>query len=427
MSQPKATEVASAPRSKITKLLLISVLTVGVAGAIVWGIERWQSWPLRQGEAALAAGNPGKAEAFAGFYLDGAPDDPRGLSLRARALVALGRGDEAVAIFEEIGAASDDDVHAWAAAYLLTESWSRASQLLNQFLRMQPGNTDATYELATCTARLGQLKEAIQLAIRYTDLSGRHAEGNLLQAIFYQDLGDSASAAAAYQRALEANPDAVDLQLPPHDIFLQYGNTLLDQGNATAAISQFQRSIAILPTGEAYFRLGRAAAQTGDSAAAVAAWQEAVALQPASVSPREALAEAALAEGDTAAAAEWLAPLEEVATERSETAYLMQRLAASNEDQETFTRWKAVADAARERQQRDRLIAQFLIAAPSNPWAVAVRAHQFAAAGNWKQANDLLEGLPSSLDGEPFVQELRGAIEKRGPLPSLDAVPVNEP
>ena len=177
-------------------------LAIATALGIVWGIERWQSWPLRQGETALAAGDPARAEAFAGFYLEGHPADPRGLSLQARALVALGRGQEAVAIYEEIGAASADDVHAWAAAYLLTESWSRASHLLEQFLRMQPENADATYELATCTARLGQLKQAIEIAERYTEISGMTSQGSLLQAIFHQDLGDSASAAAAYERVL---------------------------------------------------------------------------------------------------------------------------------------------------------------------------------------------------------------------------------
>ncbi len=402
-------------------------LAIATALGIVWGIERWQSWPLRQGETALAAGDPARAEAFAGFYLEGHPADPRGLSLQARALVALGRGQEAVAIYEEIGAASADDVHAWAAAYLLTESWSRASHLLEQFLRMQPENADATYELATCTARLGQLKQAIEIAERYTEISGMTAQGSLLQAIFHQDLGDSASAAAAYERVLELSPDAADLQLPPHDILLQYGNTLLDQGDAAAAMAQFQRSIAVAPTGEAFFRLGRAAAQLGDQEAACEAWEQAVAIQPTSVSPREALAEAALGNGDIPAAQEWLAPLTNVAGERAETAYLFQRIAASQDDQEAFARWKAIADTARERQQRERLIEQFVIAAPTNPWAMAVRAHRFAAAGNWQQAGDLLEGLPSSFDEEPFVQDLQAAVEAQGPLPSLDAVPVNEP
>lgn len=426
MNEPtNATVAATKPPRK--RLLLAALVIIIGAAATVWGIERWHTWPLRQGEAALATGDAGRAEALAGFYLEQHADDPRGQALRARALVQLGRGEEAVAIYEVIGAASADDVHAWAASYLLTQSWSRAKHLLEQVLRMQPGNADATYELATCTARLGRLKDAVELAKEYTTLTGNAPQGLLLQAIFSQDLGDSASAADAYERLLEAVPDASGLQLPPHEIFLQYGNALLDQGDAAAATVPLQRSVAIQPTGEALFRLGRAAAQAGDLEAALAAWKEAVAIQPESVSPREALAEAALATGNATEAAEWLAPLTEVATERAETAYLFQRLAASQDNTEAFARWKAIADEARERQQRDRLIEQFVIAAPTNPWAIAVRAHRFAAAGNWQQAGDLLEGLPSSFDGEPFVQDLRAAVESRTALPSLDRVPVNEP
>lgn len=409
------------------RLAVAALVALAAALLIVWGVERWQTWPLREGEAALAANDPQRAEALASFYLDGHRDDPRGLALRAKSLVKLGRGSEAVAIYEEIGGASAEDVHAWAAAYLLTESWSRGKHLLEQYLRMQPGDPEATYELATCTARLGRLKEAIDVAKRFTELTDSDGQGMLLQAILQQDLGDSAAAAEAYARTLEEVPDAAGLQLPPHEVFLQYGNTLLDQGDAAAAISQFQRSIAILPTGEAFFRLGRATAQTGDQDAARKAWAEAVKIQPESVSPREALAEAALANGDVAAAQEWLAPLATVAGERAETAYLFQRLAASQDDRDAFVHWKAVADQARQQQQRNRLIEQFVIAAPTNPWAIAVRAHRFAAAGNWQQATDLLEGLPSSFSGEPFVQDLRTAVKEQGPLPALDRVPVSEP
>lgn len=411
----------------LKRLAVAALVAVATSLLIVWGIERWQTWPLREGEAALAAGDPQRAEALASFYLESQSDDPRGLALRAKSLVQLGRGSEAVSIYEEIGGATPEDVHAWAAAYLLTESWSRGKHLLEQYLRMQPGDPEAIYELATCTARLGRIKEAIDFAKRFTELTEPNGQGMLLQAILQQDLGDSASAASAYALTLEEVPDAAGLQLPPHEIFLQYGNTLLDQGDAAAATAQFQRSIAIQPTGEAFFRLGRAAAQNGDQEAALEAWVEAVKIQPESVSPREALAEAALANGDGEAAQEWLAPLANVAGERAETAYLFQRLAASQNDNEAFVRWKGIADQARQQQQRNRLIEQFVIAAPTNPWAIAVRAHRFASAGNWQQATDLLEGLPSSFAGEPFVQELRTAVTERGPLPALDRVPVNEP
>jgi len=56
-----------------------------------------------------------------------------------------------------------------------------------------------------------------------------------------------------------------------------------------------------------------------------------------------------------------------------------------------------------------------------------VRAHRFASAGNIQQANDLLAGLPVDFIDDPFVRDLRSAIESKSELPSLDRVPVNEP
>lgn len=415
-------------RSPALRLLLAGLLAVAAAGAIVWGVEWWRAWPLRDAEQALAAGNPTRAEALTGFYLDQHADDPRALAIKGQALVALGDGAAAAAIYETIGAASAADVHAWAQAYLLTESWSRAKHLLEQFLRMQPGDPEATYELATCTARLGSLDEAVEAARQYAALPGCNTDGALLEAIFHHDRGDSSSAADAFARVLALSPEATGLQLPPEEIFLQYGNALLDQGRPADAVPLFERSNALRPSGEASFRLGRALAQSGKPEAAAAAWRMAIEIQPQSVSSREALADAALAEGNLDAAADWLSPLEPVAAERAETSYLFQRLAAAREDTAGFDRWKAIADTARKRQQRTSQINQFIVAAPTDPWAIAVRAHRFAAAGNWQQATDLLEGLPLSFKQEPFVHDLEVAVRDRSSsLPSLDLVPVNEP
>jgi len=427
MSPPPPTSAPAPRHRRGLRLLLAALLAIGGALSVVWGINWWNDWPLREGEAALEADDPTRAEALARFYLDGHADDARGLSLRARALVKLGRSEEAVGIYEKVQPASADDLHALAAGYLMMESWSRAKPILTVFLESNPGDADALYELATCTARLGQLKEAVVAAQQLAAAPGMKAQGLFLQAIFRQDLGDSAAAAEAYQQLIAEVPDAAELPLPPHEIFLQYGNTLLDQGNAADAIAQFQRSIAIEPTGEAFFRLGRAMAQDGNQDAAITAWTEAVAVQPDSVSPREALAEAALANGDADAAEAWLGPLTDVATQRAETAYLFQRLAASRNDTAAFAEWKAAADTARQRQQRDRLLDQFVLAAPANPWATCVRAHRFASAGNIQQANDLLAGLPVDFIDDPFVRDLRRAIESKSELPSLDRVPVNEP
>jgi tetratricopeptide (TPR) repeat protein len=362
--------------------------------------------------------------ALAEYYLERHTDDGVALALKARGLVDLGEARTAAEIYEQIGAASAADIHAWAKAYLLQESWSRGVQLLKQYVRMRPDDADGLYELATSQARLGLFTDALDAARRYAAQPGEESQGVLLAAILHHDMKDREAAEAAFARVLELVPDATGLQLPPAEVFLQYGTILLDRGAAAAALPWLEKSRGARPGGEVLYCLGRARSQLGDQEGALAAWREAVTLDPRGVSSREALAEGALAVGNTAEAAEWLGPLEAVATERPETAFLLQRLAAARKDTAAFDRWKPIADELRRRQQRVRALEQLIAGAPSSPWAVALRSHRFAAGGNWREAEDLLEGVPSSFDDEPFVAELREAVRTHGALPSLDGVPV---
>ena len=406
------------------RLLGAVAAAVGLAAAIAFGMQWWGEWPLRSAERELAGGNARRAVALAEYYLERHTDDGVALALKARGLVDLGEARTAAEIYEQIGAASAADIHAWAKAYLLQESWSRGVQLLKQYVRMRPDDADGLYELATSQARLGLFTDALDAARRYAAQPGEESQGVLLAAILHHDMKDREAAEAAFARVLELVPDATGLQLPPAEVFLQYGTILLDRGDAAAALPWLEKSRGARPGGEVLYCLGRARSQLGDQEGALAAWREAVTLDPRGVSSREALAEGALAAGNTAEAAEWLGPLEGVATERPETAFLLQRLAAARKDTAAFDRWKPMADELRRRQQRVRALEQLLAGAPSSPWAVALRSHRFAAGGNWREAEDLLEGVPSSFDDEPFVAELREAVRTHGALPSLDGVPV---
>jgi tetratricopeptide (TPR) repeat protein len=379
------------------RLLGAVAAAVGLAAAIAFGMQWWGEWPLRSAERELAGGNARRAVALAEYYLERHTDDGVALALKARGLVDLGEARTAAEIYEQIGAASAADIHAWAKAYLLQESWSRGVQLLKQYVRMRPDDADGLYELATSQARLGLFTDALDAARRYAAQPGEESQGVLLAAILHHDMKDREAAEAAFARVLELVPDATGLQLPPAEVFLQYGTILLDRGAAAAALPWLEKSRGARPGGEVLYCLGRARSQ---------------------------LAEGALAVGNTAEAAEWLGPLEAVATERPETAFLLQRLAAARKDTAAFDRWKPIADELRRRQQRVRALEQLIAGAPSSPWAVALRSHRFAAGGNWREAEDLLEGVPSSFDDEPFVAELREAVRTHGALPSLDGVPV---
>lgn len=416
--------VATAPARRRPRLFAATIVSVAAALAITFGVQWWREWPLRRAATALAAGDPARAVAFAEYYLDGQPDDGAATALKARALVALGEARAASELYEKIGAASPDDIHAWARAYLLQDAWSRAVQLLKQYLQQRPDDPDALHEIAVSLARLGLFDDALAAARRLAKQPGDEINGTLLEGILAYDMKDAPTALAAFRTVLDRVPEANGLQIPPHEVFLNYGNLLLKQGDAAAAIPWLEKSQSLRPTGATLYSLGRARAQQGDEAGAEEAWKRAVETDPRDVSSREALAEVALAAGRLDEATEWLKPLEAVATERAETAFLQQRLAAARRDDEGFTRWKTVADEMRRRQQRVSALENLMASAPGSPWAIALRAHRFAAGGNWREAADLVVAVSTAYDDEPFVAQLREAIRTRGVLPSLDLVPL---
>ena len=396
-------------RTPLRKLLaLVVAIAAALGGVVTW--QWWQEGPLRDAEAALARGQAPRALALAEYYLELHPGSERAEADRARALSDLGRADEAIEIYKRIGAATIDELRAWARAHMVRSEWSRAAPLLEQCLRLRPTDADALYELTTCRTRLGLLTEALESAEQFTALSGQGARGNILLGAIQADRSNPDEAILAYQRAEALAPDGLGLQLPPEEFFEQFGTLLLNQGRDAEAIPLFERSLA----------------RTGDIEGARRTWNAAIELDPAGVTPREELANLALVAGDAAAAREWLTPLEGLAEQRFESAYLLQRLAALEKDDATFATWKEKADVLRDRQQLIASLEQMMASSPGSYWAQVVRAHKFATLGNRAQAADLINGIKRSDDEDAFVTELREAVLGNGPLPALERVPLKQ-
>ena len=185
------------------------------------------------------------------------------------------------------------------------------------------------------------------------------------------------------------------------------------------------RKLASRPTPSAYHYLGDAHSQAGNNDAAEQDWKKSLELDPGGIPPREALAESALQKGDVQAALKSLGPLERIAQKRFKTAYLFQRVCMKQEDGAGAERWRKKVEELRKHEQRLELIAQVMRTSPHSFWANVALAHRFASEGNWQQATDMIEELaPETKDA--FVQELATAIRKRGPLPSLDGLPVKQ-
>lgn len=412
-------------RTPLRKLLAL-VVAIAVALGAVAAWQWWQDAPLRDAETELARGNAPRALALAEYYLDLHPGSGRAEADRARALSLLGRAEEAIEVYKRVGAATTDELRAWARAHILKAEWSRAAPLLEQALRLNQADADTLYELTTCRTRLGLLAEAVESAERFTALPGQGARGNILIGAIQADRGNADEAILAYQRAEALAPDGLGLQLPPEEFFEQYASLLLNQGRDAEAIPLFEKSLAAGPTAATHHLLGKALARTGDVEAARRNWNAAIELDPAGVTPREELANLALAAGDAAAARDWIAPLETLAEQRFESAYLFQRLAALEKDDAAFALWKAKADVLRDRQQLIASLEQVMASSPNSYWAQVVRAHKFATLGNMAQAADLINGIKRTDDEDPFVTELREAVLGNGPLPALERVPVKQ-
>ena len=409
-------------RRRWLALLGIGLCVVLLVGGLHWLVER----PVRLAEAALDQGQPERALTLVTDFL---ADDPRhgpALAVRARALVALGKPQEAIRIFDRIGAAEANELHAWARAYLMQSQWSPALPLLQRVVDLEPDNADALYEITTCRVRLGHFEEALKSASRFAAVPGNEARGQLFIGSIHNDMDNHRQALDAYAKTLEYEPDGENLQVPAYDFFLEYGRSWLRAGDPKRAIDPLERSLTLNPTPEADLLLGNALAQLGKMPEAEAAWQRVVRTVPDHAAARDALADVALQRGSAQAALEWLAPLASSADLRASTAYLFQRAHTLAGNEKQAAEWQQKTAELREKEKLQIAIETLLTEAPQSFWAQVIRAYRFALAGNWSQAEAMMEVLRQQAPEEPFVADLAASIGRRGPLPPLSRLPIKQ-
>ena len=409
----RATSTVASGRWRFLSQLAVALL---MAGAAVWVYLALVERPVTQAERALSLGNPKRSISLVDYYLASHPGDARALAIKARALVELQRPAEAIPIFDEIGAATVAELRALARAFLLQEQWSRAQPVLEHILRLKPNDPDALHELTASRVRMGLLDESLETAKSLANVPGQQARGLVLQAAITNDLGDQQQAIALYRSVLELDPDARNLQLPPEEVFLQFGSVLLNAGKPEEAIEMLERTMALRPTPTALIGIGNACSQLNQRTRAVEAWKSAVELDPRSRAAREALAKSALQDNDFAAAKTWLLPIQNNPDIRSSTAFLLQRVLTLAGDKEEGDKWAARAEKLRQREQTESILDELLLRSPRSFWSNVVRAHQFAQLGNWNQAADMLQEL----------KKLDEAVRQRGTLPSLDELPIKK-
>ena len=187
-----------------------------------------------------------------------------------------------------------------------------------------------------------------------------------------------------------------------------------------------KRSLELKESAKTLASLGEAQQQLGDEAGAVSSLKRAAEIERALREPRESLAQVAYRAGRFEEARNWLQPLLNSPKPTSSAAYLMQRVCQALDDRDAARHWQERTDQLRKHEKRQSSINHAMIEAPESFWARAIRAYRFAEAGNWHQAEATTRTLLTESVDEPFVIQLVECVRKRGPLPSLDLIPLRK-
>lgn len=418
---------SESPRSAIVhRVMLGSSIVIGTVG-IVLGVLYYNEGPLRTALRHEAAHQPEEASRWVEYYLMSNPNDSRALALKARLLVMAPAADaplRAIEIFDRVGPATIDDSHAWGVAYMRTEQWSRAVSLLNSVVEQDPLDPYALYELTTCRIRLGMLTEALESAIRYTEISSDKSRGLHLQSAINNDMGNIETSIELHRSVLELNPDATNLMISPSEFFIEFGTILGMAGLTDESIQMLTRAARLHPSASVLCKLGLAYSDAGEVDKAMTVWKQTLKLDTHNLVAREGLARLQLEMGRPEQGIELVREFENRNGLNSSMAYLLQRLYATTGNDDESAKWTDRAEELRKVEERRQMIEHMLLKSPTSYWSTIVRIHQFASSGNWKQADDLLSQLPSLHDADPFVVDLAKAVRDRVSLPSLDQMPL---
>lgn len=412
-------------RSWTTIILAVAASVVGIAFALVW----WNELPLQRIEQRLAQGDAAGALSAADDFLAGHSGHSQALALRARALVALGRAPEAVNVFEQVGAAGEDDLRAWSTAWLQLGEWSRALSILERLLQIDPARPETLEAAAICQFELGRQQDAAATAKRLAELPGYEAVGQFQLASMYRAWRHATIANEHFRQVLVHRADATGLEVAPAEFFLAYGESLLQSGDARRALEMLERSAALKSNQTVLFRKGEALLLIGDYEKARAVLERLLVQNPDHLDAHERLAEVALQENEPATSLRHLQPLLDRERITSRTAFLLRRAYTSLGDESLAEQWQTKEAALRRTERKLAALHNELRNDPQSPRARLIASYQSGANGNWTSAAQSLAALlrqaPDAY-AEVFVQQLAEAIRQRGKLPSLEAFPSPE-
>lgn len=116
----------------------------------------------------------------------------------------------------------------------------KAAQILENVLRGNPENFEATFGLGIIHATGGNVDAALQLFERAVAIKPDDADAHYNLGLAHHNKGNHDKAAAAYRRSIDINPN----EEGPHN---NLGNLLKDRGDMAAAAESYRRALDINP------------------------------------------------------------------------------------------------------------------------------------------------------------------------------------
>ncbi len=208
------------------------------------------------------------------------PDDPVGLQMLYDSVWGAGDTEQANQVLEQLlaldsGPAVAARIFNQAVAATKNHDYALAERGFSRALEVNPELYQALLPLAQIFFAGEKWQAAIDKAEAYLEHDPGNARANVVRFMSYEELGDSASAEAAFTEIKSNSPEAAA------ELFLRDGTNFYNNGAVAEATKAVETSMALDPSNpQVYYQLGLCYASSGKNSEAKAKLQKFLELAP---------------------------------------------------------------------------------------------------------------------------------------------------